>query len=84
MLSMGVIGRKREREGEGERGRDEERDRGRKREREREKKKERDVNISFRSSDAEQRALSISGALLWNKLPTHMKKNQSIKNFKKT
>ncbi|KAF2350945.1 Reverse transcriptase domain [Trinorchestia longiramus] len=42
-----------------------------------------DVNISFCSSDAGQRALSISGALLWNKLPTHMKKNQSIKNFKK-
>ncbi|KAF2349563.1 Reverse transcriptase domain [Trinorchestia longiramus] len=42
-----------------------------------------DVNISFRSSDAGQRALSISGALLWNKLPTHMKKNQSTKNFKK-
>ncbi|KAF2358585.1 Reverse transcriptase domain [Trinorchestia longiramus] len=42
-----------------------------------------DVNISFRSSDAGQRALSISGALLWNKLPMHMKINQSIKNFKK-
>ncbi|KAF2360068.1 Reverse transcriptase domain [Trinorchestia longiramus] len=34
-----------------------------------------DDNISFRLSNAGQRAISISGALLWNKLPMHMKKN---------
>jgi hypothetical protein len=41
------------------------------------KNRRNDVLVSYRSSNIGQKALSISGALLWNKLPANVKKNSS-------
>jgi hypothetical protein len=46
------------------------------------KNRRNDVLVSYRSSNIGQKALSISGALLWNNLPAHVKKTQSLKDFK--
>jgi hypothetical protein len=40
-----------------------------------------DVSITYRSSDTGKKALSVSGALLWNNLPKHVKTSKSLKQF---
>jgi hypothetical protein len=46
------------------------------------KNRRNDVLVSYRSSNKGQKALSISGALLWNNHPVHVKKPLSLKDFK--